>query len=96
MPYIKKEDRKKFEPDLFALANKLSIKCNPGDYNYIITQLIHSFISGKGLKYETLNAAIGILECAKLELSRMVVSPYEDKKIEENGAISFLDIKKGK
>jgi len=31
------------------------------------------------------------LECAKLELYRMIAAPYEDTKIKENGSVSDLD-----
>ena len=36
---------------------------------------------------DELNAAIGVLECAKLELYRRVVAMYEDGKIKENGDV---------
>ena len=47
----------------------------------------------KKLNYAQLNAAIGVLECVKLELYRMVAAPYEDRKCMENGPISDLDAK---
>ena len=37
--------------------------------------------------YADINSAIGVLECAKLELYRRQAAPYEDKKIEENGEV---------
>jgi len=64
---------------------------NPGELNFVLTAIIHNYIKEEGLKYTTLNEAMGVLECAKLELYRMVVSEYEDKKRLENGAISELD-----
>jgi len=64
---------------------------NPGELNFVLTTIIHNYIKEEGLKYTTLNEAIGVLECAKLELYRMVVSEYENKKRLENGAISELD-----
>jgi hypothetical protein len=33
------------------------------------------------------NEAIGVLECAKLELYRRVAAPYEDEKIAESGDV---------
>ena len=36
---------------------------------------------------KNLNAIIGALECAKLELYRRVAAPYEDDKIIENGDV---------
>ena len=32
-----------------------------------------------------------MLECAKAEFIRTVVSPYEDEKIEENGCVNQLN-----
>lgn len=83
MPYIKKKERCGF----FDKVER------PGKLNYLITMAVHEYILQKGLSYTTLNEAIGVLECAKLELYRMVAAPYEDKKKRENGAISILDSK---
>ncbi|KKM24078.1 hypothetical protein LCGC14_1608680 [marine sediment metagenome] len=88
MPYIKQEKRKELEMPLAKLLFKLNSK---GDYNYIITMMLHHFIEKNGLRYEHLNDAMGIVESAKQEFYRTVVAPYEDKKIEENGSISELD-----
>jgi hypothetical protein len=59
---------------------------SPGTLNYIITRLVHWYLGDKP-NYERYNAAIGVLECAKLELYRRKVSPYEDEKIKENGDV---------
>ena len=59
---------------------------HPGTLNYIITRLVHWWL-GDNPNYERYNAAIGVLECAKLELYRRKVSPYEDEKIKENGDV---------
>jgi hypothetical protein len=58
-----------------------------GELNYLITTLIQEYILREGLSYATLNEVIGVLECAKLELYRRVVTPYEDSKIQENGDV---------
>ena len=39
------------------------------------------------LRYTHVNEAVGVLECAKLELYRRVAAPYEDEKIAENGDV---------
>lgn len=62
-----------------------------GELNYSITAQVHAYIQRKGLCYATLNEVIGVLECAKLELYRMVAAPYENSKRTENGPISILD-----
>lgn len=80
MPYIKPEDR------LHILADEKSIS-SPGELNYFISTLVNWYINEKGKNYSTLNEVIGVLECAKLELYRRVVAPYEDIKIDENGDV---------
>ena len=81
--------------ELDKLINELpdAIK-SMGEANYVITKIIHSSIEGgMHVDYATLNAFIGLLECAKFELYRMVAAPYENKKRMENGPISSLDAK---
>jgi hypothetical protein len=58
-----------------------------GELNYIITTLTHQYVNLHGKSYNTYNAAIGVLECAKQELYRRKIAPYEDKKIDENGDV---------
>lgn len=82
MPYIAGDDRGQAINYPFAEA---SLK-NPGKLNFIITRLVRCFLNEKP-RYEDFNAAIGVLECAKLELYRRMIAPYEDKKIEENGDV---------
>lgn len=64
---------------------------NAGELNYLFTVIAHDYIKRKGLKYQTLNEVIGVLECCKQELYRQIAAPYEDKKKQENGSISDLD-----
>ena len=61
-----------------------------GDLNYAITKLINNYIKDHGQSYMILNDVVGALECAKLELYRRVIGPYEDQKIEENGDVYAL------
>jgi len=85
MPYIQESDRAVIgPPDMGGIDS-------PGSLNFTITKLVHEYICDKGLNYRTINEAIGILECAKLELYRMVAAKYEDKKRIENGPVSDLD-----
>jgi len=58
-----------------------------GDLNYLITKLCLTFVDNKGACYATYNEVIGALECAKLEMYRRAIAPYEDKKIKENGDV---------
>ena len=90
MPYIPKEKRIKINKVVSLLADLVE---DNGEVNYAITRALHVMIMGKILNYALLNSAIGVLECVKLELYRMVVAKYEDKKRMENGPISDLDAK---
>jgi len=95
MPYITQEDRMKFEYVLDKFIATILTSGTPtvGEMNYLITSLIHRWVDRVGLSYINCNAAIGIMECAKMELYRRVIAPYEDIKIEENGPVSVLDYK---
>lgn len=79
MPYL--------EQGVRASLDQGRIATQPGELNYSITKLVNSFLAMSGVSYTSLNAAIGALECAKIELYRRVAAPYEDKKARENGEI---------
>ena len=85
MPYIKKERRRELSvPSNWTM---IGLAQDVGELNYQITCLVDNFISRKELKYSEINSAIGVLECAKMELYRRIAAPYEDKKCEENGDV---------
>ncbi len=86
MPYIPKERRSRVLKE-FVLYRETTA----GDMNFFITAYVHAILKDQGLCYATINEMIGVLECAKLELYRMIAAPYEDKKRKENGPISELD-----
>ena len=83
MPYIPQPRR--FELD-FQIDRLQWHLWSIGDVNYVITRLLDDYL-GTDPTYETFNAAIGVLECAKLELYRRLVAPYEDKMCLENGDV---------
>ena len=58
----------------------------PGELNYAITRLILDYL-GDSPKYTDFNSVVGVLECAKLELYRRKIVPYEDQKKTENGDV---------
>jgi hypothetical protein len=87
LPYIKNENRGKYEETITKLIELL--KAQPvenvdGELNYLITRLLKGVYP---LRYFNLNRALGVLECAKLEFYRRVVGPYEDIKIKESGDV---------
>lgn len=90
MPYITQKTREIIDPFLESILKEIG-KGSVGDLNYTITKIVHQWIKEKGLQYINLNAAIGVLDCAKMELYRTIAAPYEDGKIKENGCISKLD-----
>lgn len=87
MPYIKMEDRPKYEEalsDLIATLKAQPVENIDGELNYIITRILKEAYP---LRYFNLNRAVGVLECCKLEFYRRVAAPYEDTKIEQNGDV---------
>ena len=84
MPYIKEVDKEKFEDALKSIIDNI---VTPGEFNYVISMICKELLVIEGESYSNYNDLIGILECAKLELYRRMVAPYEDKKIIENGDV---------
>lgn len=93
MPYISQQARSElYSTDIneFDQETILGLRWaeTPGELNYIITQLINTYLDDyENVGYTELNEVIGVLECAKLELYRRLVAPYEDQKIAENGDV---------
>lgn len=93
MPYITPRQRNEIDECLNerGCINSIDITSigdiaqDPGKLNYIISNIIKSYMENKGISYSTYNEVIGVLECAKLELYRHHIGPYEQSKIEENG-----------
>lgn len=80
MPYIKEEDR---DPLCYQDRHPETA----GELNYYFTMAARLYLLNKGESYQTYNDIIGALEGCKMELYRRKISPYEDKKIEENGDV---------
>ena len=92
MPYVKKVDRSRYESAIAEIVLNLNNQGQDGlypvgDLNYLISAIIDQTLTRQGVRYQNLNAIIGALECAKLELYRRVAAPYEDVKITENGDV---------
>lgn len=85
MPYIKKEDREKY--DLLVNTAQVKLKDAPaGEINYVLSSIIWS-IFDKNRSYSKANELMGVLECVKQEFYRVKVAAYEDSKRIENGDI---------
>ena len=92
MPYIKLEDRFKYDKILEELKEIL-LNLPPeklaGELNYLMTSIAHIATVGDSTKtnYRRFNEVMGVLESCKQELYRRQIIPYEDKKILENGDV---------
>lgn len=85
MPYIPQSEKIKVDQDKSIT--------NAGQFNYALNQVISAYIDQNKFNYQTCNDIIGAMECAKMELYRRLVAPYEDKKILQNGDVKpFLSI----
>lgn len=84
MPYITEAKRVALATSAHVLGN--SMPADPGELNYEITRMIQLYLRGER-SYAIFNEVIGVLECAKLELYRRMVAPYEDQKCAENGDV---------
>lgn len=87
MPYISPDSRNELQRE--TLVKMRRPPSEPGELNYMITELLFDYLRaiGGSYTYDKFNSLIGVLECAKLELYRRMVAPYEDKKKEENGDV---------
>lgn len=86
MPYIKQSKRLALNKITDSIDSQ-SLYLTSGDINYLITYLINTFTNQQGPCYNTFATASGILDNAKQEYYRRVMSPYEDEKIKENGDV---------
>lgn len=88
MPYIKIQDRIDLDANIDALLKVLKANKSPGKVNYVISRIVSGSVDLESApSYKSINEAIGIMECAKLELYRRA-SLYEVSKIKENGDIN--------
>jgi hypothetical protein len=86
MPYIPQNDREVINEDLIDVGLDWTPD-NAGELNFVVSTFIANYIRANGLKYANVNEMIGALECAKLELNRVIIGPYEEIKIRENGPV---------
>ncbi len=90
MPYIPQERRQELYPLISKVAGEIQAAVESGtgkrggEVNFVICSLVDILYDRN---YTELSAAIGDVECAKLEVYRRVLSNYEDQKITENGDV---------
>ena len=87
MPYIKADARPVLDELMNPLIDRikaLPIEEQDGALNYAVTRILKSVYPQRYFHY---NRAMGVLACITQEFYRVVVGPYEDVKIAENGAV---------
>lgn len=88
MPYITQEKRPEIDrlvAPLIAHLQSLPVEEQDGSMNYAVTKMLKGVYP---LKYFHLNRALGVLSAISQEFYRVIVGPYEDTKIEENGPVA--------
>jgi hypothetical protein len=88
MPYIRKEDRKRYEwviDNIVALLKEIPEDERDGHVNFIFTTILKRVYEPP--KYKRYNALMGVLSCIQQEFYRRFVVSYENQKIQENGDI---------
>lgn len=96
MPYIKTEEREELDSYIKELVNAIKYTKanlnNPNDFknhlgriNYVFSRILSGVMGD--INYSNIAMATGVIENIKQEFYRRAASPYEDKKIQENGDI---------
>lgn len=90
MPYIKEVDRHKFEKPIKELSTYISSK---GDLNYVICEIVGQLLLRGEIGYTSISNWIDGVHGAERELTRRLLNPYENLKIEQNTDVpSFTEI----
>ena len=89
MPYVDSQAREKLQ------VSTLRCALTTGGLTYQLTQIVSGYVARQGLGFDALSEAVAALECAKLELYRRIVAPYEDVKCAENGDVYASAIRTG-
>lgn len=91
MPYLKENFRALLEKqgltDLIHYFVTLKDEDAVGALNYIIFKLVGQRIALQGEKYHRYNGLLGAIGEAQCEIRRRLLTPYEDKKIKEEGDV---------
>jgi hypothetical protein len=87
MPYIKQEQRPQIDEltnPLIEHLKSLPVEEQDGALNYAVTKTLKGLYP---MKYFHLNRALGVLTAITQEFYRVLIGPYEDTKISENGVV---------
>jgi hypothetical protein len=99
MPYIVKAQREIVDKAIEALAERVAEAAKgtglavagpekmSGVVNYAVTMLLQKTMLAHDRTYASMSAAIGTVECCKLELYRRMIAPYENVKANQNGDV---------
>lgn len=80
MPYITQKERE-------VLLRGMRTPSTSGELNFMVTELIKTYLKDRNLNYQLINDIYGALEGAKFEFARRVVNNYEDQAKERNGDV---------
>ena len=84
--YTKQYEQIKTELEkLICKLKRMPENCQDGHVNFVLTTIVDRVYQPRS--YKVFNRAIGVLSCIMQEFYRRVVSPYEDKKREQNGDV---------
>lgn len=101
MPYIRQPLRDTFDLEIDGICkiigNYSDVSNVEGVLNYVITSILanktswYQVLDDDGFRYKHYNSMIGVLECAKQEIYRRMVSKYEDQCIAKHGDIEAFE-----
>jgi hypothetical protein len=81
MPYIKGQGTRN------AIEDGVHVPGTAGELNYKLTMVALEYLESHGESYQTYAEIVSAFECAKLEMYRRQVVPYENQKRMENGDV---------
>jgi len=87
MPYITPEQRPEMDTLMDPIIDRirtLPVEDQDGVINYVVTRMLKSIYPSR---YFHFNRALGVLTAVTQEFYRVVVGPYEDTKIRDNGPV---------
>lgn len=95
MPYIKQEERQRYDDAIKNIVHLLLDKFPGdngkrfvvGDLNYIVSSIVWDLFDALP-SYTRGNELVGVIECVKTEFYRKKLADYEDLKEKEHGTLN--------